>query len=98
MREYSTPKAMKRVGDLFESYKTRFKAPQATVEKTFVVVTKEVTGFTLTESQVSYTVSNRTISLGVPSILKSELSFHYEAILQQLERKLGKDGCPKKIF
>lgn len=97
MNDYSTPKAMKRVGDLFESYKKRLKAPQATVEKTFIEVTKEVTGFTLQKSQVSYTVSTRTISLQVPSILKSELSFQYEAILKQLEQTLGQTGCPKKI-
>lgn len=98
MEPYSTPRAMKRVGDLFEKYRTRFKAPQASVEKECVVVIKEVSGFDLTTNQVAYTVSTRTVSLRVPSVLKSELRFHQQAILQELENRLGKDGCPKVIL
>lgn len=89
---------MKRVGDLFDRYTTRFKAPQASVEKECIAVIKQVTGFELTSSQVSYTVSTKTISLRVPSILKSELQFHHQVILQELENRLGKDGCPKVLL
>jgi len=98
MEEYSTPRAMKRVGDLFERYKTRFKAPQASVEKECIAVIKEVTGFDLTLNQVTYTVNTHVIALQIPSVLKSELRFHQQEILQQLENRLGKDGCPKVIL
>ena len=94
MEHYSTPRAMKRVGDLFLKYRTHFKAPQASVEKECLLVITEVTGYTLTSDQVTYTVSTRTISLTVPSVLKSELRFHQEAILIELKNRLGKDGCP----
>lgn len=97
MEPYSTPRPMKQLSSLFEKYKTRFKAPQATVEKECVAVIKEVTGFELSINQVTYTVSTRTISLQVPSLLKSELRFHYTAILKQLTDRLGKDVCPKMI-
>lgn len=98
MDEYFVPKKMKPVGDLFEKYKTLFKAPQATVEKECIVVVSEVTGYKLTPGQVSYTVSTRTISLRVPSILKSELKFYYSQILKVLENRLGVDGSPKVII
>ncbi len=98
MDGYSTPRAMKQVGDLFEKYKTRFKAPQASVERECLLVIKQVTGFDILPAQIKYTVSTRTISLQVPSILKSELRFHHAAILQELETRLGKGGCPKVIF
>ncbi|MBP6881088.1 MAG: hypothetical protein KBC35_00465 [Candidatus Pacebacteria bacterium] len=98
MQEYSAPKAMKRVGDIFDKYKIRFKAPQASVEKECIAVIKEVSGFDIKSNQVAYTVSTRTISLRVPSILKSELRFHQNAILQELENRLGKDGCPKALL
>jgi UDP-2,3-diacylglucosamine pyrophosphatase LpxH len=98
MEEYSVPRAMKRMGDLFEKYKTRFKAPQASVEKECIAVIKELTGFELTTTQVVYTVTTRTISLRVPSILKSELRFHQQAILAELENRLGKGGCPTVLF
>ncbi len=89
---------MKQLGDLFEKYRTRIKAPQATVEKECIQVVLEVTGFNLNLNQVTYTVSTRTISLKVPSILKTELKFHYAAILQILETRLGVDGSPKVIL
>lgn len=98
MREYHTPKAMKSVGDLFEKYKTRFKAPQASVEKACAEAINEVTGFKVTQAQVTYTVATKTISLQVPSVLKSELKFHHAAIMERLERELGRDGCPKVIL
>ena len=98
MDDYFVPKKMKKVGDLFEKYRTRFKAPQATVEKACVKAIKEESGFDVTVEQISYTVSTRTISLQVPSLLKSELKFHYSSILKHLERELGKEGCPKLIF
>lgn len=98
MEQYSTPKAMKLIGDLFERYRTRIKAPQASVEKECAAVITKVTGFTVSVEQINYTVSTRTISLQVPSILKSELRFKQQQILQELENRLGKDGCPKIIF
>lgn len=98
MQDYSVPKRMKQLSDLFEKYRTRIKAPQATVEKECIQVVLEVTGFNLSLNQVTYTVSTRTISLKVPSILKTELKFHYAAILQILETRLGVDGSPKVIL
>jgi len=89
---------MKGIGDLFEKYKSRFRAPQATVEKACVEVIYEVTGFELTVEQVTYTVNTRTISLHVPSILKSELRFYNEKILNKLTDQLGKEGSPKVIL
>lgn len=98
MEHYSTPKAMKQIGGLFERYKARIKAPQATVEKEFVQVVKDVAGFDIKFEQVVYTPNARTITLRVSSIMKSELKFKQQAIFQELENRLGKDGCPKVIF
>ena len=98
MEHYSTPKPMKRIGDLFEKYRTRFKAPQASVEKVCVEVIVELTGYMVTVNQVSYTVSTRTISVSVPSLLKNELRFHQREILKELKNRLGKDGCPIVIL
>lgn len=89
---------MKKIGDLFEKYRKYFKAPQASVEKECVVVIKEVTGFDVPFEQVEYTVSTRSLYLKVPSILKSELKFHYSNILKLLVKRLGVDVAPKNIF
>ncbi len=98
MEEYSTPQSMKRVGDFFERYRARLKPPQASVEKECILVIKEVSGFEILPNQIVYTVSTKTISLQVPSIVKSELRFHHSVILSELEKRLGKNGCPKVVF
>lgn len=98
MREYSAPKRMKRVGDLFEKYRVRFKAPQATVEKACAKAIFEVTGYTVLAEQVTYTVHTQTLSLQVPSVLKSELRFQQEAILTALERELGESNSSRTIL
>jgi hypothetical protein len=98
MDNYSTPKKMKTVGDLFEKYRKLLKPPQASVEKECLEVIGEVTGFDLSDYKITYTVSTRTISLGVPSILKTEIKFNQEKILNQLKVNLGEANCPKVII
>jgi hypothetical protein len=98
MEGYTTPKKMKKLGDLFERYNKRFKAPQASVEKECITVIKEITSIEVTLKYITYTVSTRTIFIQAPSLLKSELRFHHSSILQALEKRLGKDVCPKVII
>ena len=89
--------AMKRLGDLFERYRTRIKAPQASVEKECLIIIKELTQFDLQLSQVEYTVSTRTLSLRVPSILRTEILLKKAEILEKLKAHLGADNCPTYI-
>lgn len=89
MHEYSTPKQMKRIGDLFEKYRLCIKAPQATVEKACVRAIQDVTGLTVEQEQITYNVSTGTLHLTVASVLKSELKIHQTAIIQALEKELG---------
>ena len=97
MEGYSAPKKMKPIGDLFAKYRLTFTAPQATVEKACVEVIKKVTGFTISIDQVTYTVSTKTLSIQVPSVLKSELRFYDKEVLQELKNTLGSSGNPKRI-
>jgi hypothetical protein len=97
MDDYKAPMAMRRLGDLFERYRTKIKAPQASVEKECLVIIKELTQFDLKLSQLEYTVSTRTISLRVPSILRTEILFRKTEILEKLKAHLGADNCPTYI-
>jgi hypothetical protein len=90
MEGYSTPKKMKQISELFARYKDRIKAPQASVEKECVAVISEVTGLSVTVEQVTYTVSTKTLSLRVPSILKNELRLRQQDILCELKNRLGR--------
>jgi hypothetical protein len=98
MENYSTPKKMKKLGDLFGKYQTKFKAPQASVEKACIEAIFKATNYRLKEEMVVFTVSTKTISLNVPSILKSEIKFKHRDILKDLEMSLGKDVSPKVIL
>jgi hypothetical protein len=98
MDNYSTPKKMKTVGDLFEKYRKLLKPPQASVEKECLETIKKVTGFDLSDYKITYTVSTKTVSLGVPSVLKTEIKFHQEKILNQLKVNLGETNCPERII
>ena len=98
MEKYSVPGPMKKLGDLFTKYKEGFKAPQKSVEREFIAVVKEVTGFELQPEQVSYTVSTKTISLHLPSLLKSELKFKQAEILEKLTDRLEKKSCPQFVL
>ncbi|MCA9358604.1 hypothetical protein KC926_00155 [Candidatus Kaiserbacteria bacterium] len=98
MENYGAPKPMKKLGDLFEKYRNHFKAPQASVVKEAVLVIKEVTGFDIPIDKVKYNTNTRALNINMPSIIKSELKFHHQAILSKLSLKLGSDTAPKNIF
>ncbi|MCA9354093.1 MAG: hypothetical protein KC877_01085 [Candidatus Kaiserbacteria bacterium] len=98
MENYSTPKAMKQMSDLFEKYKNHFKPPQASVEKVVVEAIEAIAGFEVSIEQVTYTVSTKTVSLAIPSILKTELRMRQKDILEYLQRSLGKNNAPVAIL
>ncbi len=98
MDNYSTPKKMKQVGELFNRYKLLFKPPQDSVERVCVEVIKNITGFDIDKKNVSYNVSTRTISLKIPSVVKSEIWFKKKEILQQLKRELGENNYPENLI
>jgi hypothetical protein len=98
MDNYSTPKKMKTVGDLFEKYRKNLKPPQASIEKECVRVITEVTGLDITNFKLTYTVATRTVSLQMPSIIKTEIQFHQQEILSRLQNDLGENSCPKVII
>lgn len=89
---------MKQIGDLFEKYRKTLRAPQASVEKECVKVIVEVTGFSITQNQLSYTVSTRTLHLKMPSVLKQEILLQREAILSALKSHLHEQSYPKTIL
>ncbi len=86
------------IGDLFEKYRLRIKAPQGSVRKEALSVIVELTGFPITLEQLEYTVSTRTLVLRVPSILRSEIMFKQSDILRLLQDRLGVESAPKTIL
>ncbi len=86
------------LGNLIERYKRILQPPQASIEKEFIQVVTETVGIQLLAHQVSYTVSNKTIYIKAPSILRSELLLHKVEILKVLKEKLGEQASPTTIL
>lgn len=89
---------MKHLSSLFERYQKILIPPQASVEKRTAEIICEITPLQVTQKQVAYNVGTKTLSLQVPSIIKSELQHHKVAILKQLEQELGVKNCPKVLL
>jgi len=88
----------KHLSTILEKFQKRFTPPQASVEKRVAELICELTPLTVTADQITYSVPSRTISIQVPSILKSELQHHKTAILGRLEKEMGVTNCPKTIY
>lgn len=86
------------LSNVLSLYKDRFKPPQASVEKVFIQVVQEVTGFSLKPNQVNYSVGNKIISLQVSSLIKTELKSKQQAIVERLVEVLPKQDVPKVIL
>lgn len=86
------------LGNLLARYKERFKPPQASVVKECVEVIGVVTGITLQQHQLTYTVSTRTITVQASSLIRSELKTHQQAITKALQERLGAHNAPKVII
>jgi hypothetical protein len=86
------------VKDLFSKYKNTLIAPQSTVELELIRVVGEVIGITLKESQVSYTVSTRTLSLTASGMIKQEVKLREKEVLKELARRLGSKNAPQAII
>ncbi|MCB9810735.1 MAG: hypothetical protein H6779_02810 [Candidatus Nomurabacteria bacterium] len=86
------------VKDLFEKYRRTLQAPQKTVELEAVRVIGEISGLKLTEKQVKYTPASRTLAITASSLIKQELRFHCQAILEELKKRLGTKNAPQSIL
>ena len=89
---------MKKLSSLFERYQKILVPPQASVEKRVAEIICEITPLTIKPEQVSYSVGSKTISLKVPSIIKSQLQHHKATILGRLESEMGIKNSPKTIL
>ena len=89
---------MKKLSSLFERYQKILVPPQASVEKRVAEIICEITPLQIKPEQVSYSVGSKTISLKVPSVLKSELQHHKATILARLESEMGIKNSPKTIL
>jgi hypothetical protein len=98
MRRKDPADNQNQLGNLLDRYKHIFKPPQATVEKEAIVVIFEIVHLTVTESQVKYSVGTQTLAITAPSLIRSEIKQHQNAVLLELQKRLGVKNAPKTII
>lgn len=83
---------------LLERYRKKIKPPQSSIEKECLAVIHELTPLKLSQEQISYTVSTKTVYINAPSVLKSELQFYQTDIIRALRKRLGEQSAPLSIL
>ncbi len=86
------------IKDLFAKYKHTLVAPQQTVEVEAVRVVGELLGLRLKETQVSYTVSTKTLAITGSSMIKQEVKMKEKEVLAELKKRLGVKNSPQVIL
>ena len=87
-----------KVGDLFEVYTKRLKAPQGTVITTFREVVKDLLDVSIDKKQCAYTVATKTFKITAPGPLKSEILIRKREILMHMKGRLGEKSAPTEII
>lgn len=89
---------LKKLSSLFDKYKERLIAPEATVIDAFAEVVKDLLGFDIDKKKIRYSPASKTLSLVGSGALRSELKLHEKEILTHLTGRLGKKSVPLKIL
>jgi len=90
----SRGEGIKPINQLFEKYKRQLIAPQGSVKKAFCEVVHDLYGYTVKEEQLAYAVHSRTLTLKMPSTLKTELLLKKKEIIAHLKGRLGEKSAP----
>jgi hypothetical protein len=98
MRKKDPTENQNQLGNLLERYKRILHPPQATVEKEAIDVIKNLTGITVKNNQLRYSVGTRTLSISAPSLIRSELRSRHREILTELQKRLGVAHAPTAII
>jgi len=86
---------VKKVGDLFDKYKRILKAPQGVVVDSFIEVVSDLVGIEIPKDRIVYTVYNKTLTLRVSGVLKTEIFLKKKEIILHMKGRIGEKSIPK---
>ncbi len=94
-----TPKdAPTKIGDLFEVYRKRLRAPQKSVITVAKEIIHDLLGVSLDAKVFSYSPHTRTLSIRASGMVKSEIALRKEEILAHLKGRLGEKSAPTTLL
>ena len=83
---------------LFEKYQNKLKAPQKVVIETFVEVVHDLIGIQIQATDITYSVSQKILTLRLSGVIISEIRLREAEILHHMKGRLGPRNVPKKIL
>jgi len=90
--------AVVKVGDLFEVYRKKLRAPEKSVIETAIEVIHDLIPAKLTPSMCSYSPHTRILTINASGPVKSEIKLRKKEILTHLEGRLGSKSNPHEII
>lgn len=87
-----------KISALFEVYKKRLRAPQASVVNATIDVIEDLLGVKLTPDLFSYSPTSRILRINARGAMKSEIFLRKEEILTHLTGRLGSQSAPTTIL
>lgn len=87
-----------KIGNLFEVYKLRLRAPQGAVVKTFQEIMKDLFKVEVRSDQCSYSVATKTLRVTLSGPLRTEMMLRKTEVLTHLRGRLGDKGAPTNIL
>lgn len=95
---FGRDRQLRPIQGLFEKYQRTLKAPQKVVVDTFTEVVHDLLGVQIDTADVTYSVSQKTLTVRLSGVLVSELRVHEAEILHHMKGRLGAQNVPKKIL
>lgn len=87
-----------KIGDLFEVYKKRLRAPQGSVIDTVVEVVDDLLGVSVDKKLFTYTPHSRTLTVKASGMLRTEIMLRKDEILSHVRGRLGPKSAPTTIL
>lgn len=91
-------KGPKKISALFDVYRKRLKAPQASVVHALCEVVQDLLGITLEEQRVEHDPRTRITRLNIRGAQKSEILLHKEEILTHIKGRVGSQNAPTTLI
>ncbi len=88
---------IKKLSSLFDTYRKKLIAPQASVIDAFVEVVEDLFSFKLPRQSVRYSPATKTLSMTGGGPRKTEIKLREGEVLLHLSGRLGKHNSPVKI-
>lgn len=97
MRKHGRGEVVK-IGDLFEKYRKKLRAPEKSVIDTALEVIHDLIPAKLTRGMCAYSPHSRILTIRASGPVKMEILLRKKEILNHLEGRLGSQSTPREII